>query len=194
MTATAASFAPGGGQRLQPLLRLIERLTMLDGWMGVACLVALVGLMLLELVLRTLSNLFPAIPSDIPVAWEYCSYLMAATFTFGAAMTLRTGGHVRVTLLVGHLRGAWKDRLELGVSLVGALAFGFLTFAMARFTWNSLTTGQTSVSSGTLLWVPQSVVTLGMALLTLQLVARALQAALRLPLEDHALRATDSFE
>jgi hypothetical protein len=25
----------------------------------------------------------------VPVAWEYGSYLMAAAFTFGAAMTLR---------------------------------------------------------------------------------------------------------
>ncbi len=33
---------------------------------------------------------------SIPIAWEYSSYLMAASFTFGAAMTLRVGGHIRV--------------------------------------------------------------------------------------------------
>ena len=58
-------------------------------------------LMLAEVAVRALSNIFPWVPADIPVAWEYCSYLMAACFTFGAAMTLRAGGHIRVTLVLG---------------------------------------------------------------------------------------------
>lgn len=194
MIAAAASGAGRGGRWALPLLRVIEKLTVLDGWLGVACLAVLVALMLLELTLRALSNVFPAIPGDIPVAWEYCSYLMAATFTFGAAMTLRTGGHVRVTLLLANLDVARRNMLELAISLVGTASFGYLTYAMMRFTWTAFVTEQTSVSSGTLLWMPQSLVTVGMLLLTLQLVARALEAVLGLPLEDHTLKATESFE
>ena len=57
----------------------------LDGWLGAVCLVALTCLMLAEVLVRALSDIFPWVPADIPVAWEYSSYLMAAAFTFGAA-------------------------------------------------------------------------------------------------------------
>ena len=60
--------------------------------------------MLAEITVRALSNFIPWVPADIPVAWEYSSYLMAACFTFGAAMTLRAGGHIRVTLVLGRLQ------------------------------------------------------------------------------------------
>jgi hypothetical protein len=104
----AAAPAP-----LRLLLDGIERLGALDGWIGAACLSTLTLLMLAEITVRALSNFIPWVPADIPVAWEYSSYLMAACFTFGAAMTLRAGGHIRVTLVLGRLRrrrGAARDR------------------------------------------------------------------------------------
>ncbi len=78
----------------------------LDGWLGAACLAALTCLMLAEVLVRALSDIFPWVPADIPVAWEYSSYLMAAAFTFGAAMTLRAGGHIRVTLVLARVTPA----------------------------------------------------------------------------------------
>src|SRR5512134_170634 len=99
----AAAPAP-----LRLLLDGIERLGRLDGWIGAACLVALTALMLAEITVRALSNFIPWVPADIPVAWEYSSYLMAACFTFGAAMTLRAGGHIRVTLVLGRLGPATR--------------------------------------------------------------------------------------
>src|ERR1051325_3799770 len=89
---------------LRLLLDGIERLGRLDGWIGAACLITLTLLMLTEITVRALSNFISWVPADIPVAWEYSSYLMAACFTFGAAMTLRAGGHIRVTLALGRLR------------------------------------------------------------------------------------------
>ena len=71
-------------QPLRSLLDGIDQLSRLDGWLGAGCLVTLTGLMLAEVAVRALSNVFPWVPADIPVAWEYSSYLMAATFTFGA--------------------------------------------------------------------------------------------------------------
>ena len=50
--------------------------------------------------------------------------------------------------------------------------------------------GQLSTSSDTPLWFPQAVVTFGMLLLTLQFLARAIQAVLGLPLEDHRMKAS----
>ena len=75
--------------------------------------------MLAEITVRALSNFIPWVPADIPVAWEYSSYLMAACFTFGAAMTLRAGGHIRVTLVLGRLAACRRGGFaEIAASLV----------------------------------------------------------------------------
>src|SRR4029078_9096962 len=97
----------------------------LDGWLGAGCLVTLTGLMLAEVAVRALSNVFPWVPADIPVPWEYSSYLMAATFTFGAAMTLRAGGHIRVTLVLARVSPATRRWLETVLAGLGGGLPGF---------------------------------------------------------------------
>jgi len=179
----------GAPPLLRSLLDGIDVLSRLDGWLGVGCLVTLTGLMLAEVAVRALSDVFPWVPADIPVAWEYSSYLMAASFTFGAAMTLRAGGHIRVTLVLARVSPATRRRMETVLAALGAGFCGYLAWAMAYFTWRSFDAGQTSVSSGTLVWIPQAFVSFGIVLLTVQFVARFLQAALGLPLEDINMRA-----
>ena len=61
---------------------------------------------------------------------------------------------------------------------------------LAKFAFGAYVRGQVSTSSDTPLWFPQSVVTFGMLLLTLQFLARAIQAVLGLPLEDHRMKAS----
>lgn len=166
----------------------LDRLSRLDGWLGALCLVLLTSLMLTEVVLRAVSNVIPAIPHTIPVAWEWSSYLMAATFTFGAAMTLRAGGHIRVHLLLARLSPHSRRVLEFFAALVGFAFTGFLAYAMVRFTYASFDRGQTSIASGTPLWPPQAVVTFGIFLLASQFLARLLQALFGLPLEDPRMK------
>ena len=189
MTHGQGSPNAGAPPLLRPLLDGIDMLSRLDGWLGAGCLVTLTALMLAEVLLRALSNVFPWVPADIPVAWEYSSYLMAATFTFGAAMTLRAGGHIRVTLVLARVSPATRRRMETVLAALGTCFCGYLAWAMVYFTWRSFDSGQTSVSSGTLVWIPQAFVSFGIVLLTVQFVARFLQAALGLPLEDINMRA-----
>jgi TRAP-type C4-dicarboxylate transport system permease small subunit len=189
MSEAAKSLNTAAPWPLRLLLDAIERLGRLDGWIGAGCLICLTLLMLAEITVRALSNLFPWVPADIPVAWEYSSYLMAACFTFGAAMTLRAGGHIRVTLMLGRLQPPARRILEIAASLVATVFVGFLATAMARFAWTAFNAGQTSISSGTLLWIPEAVIAFGMVLLALQFLARSIQALLGLPLEDHRIKA-----
>jgi TRAP-type C4-dicarboxylate transport system permease small subunit len=181
-------------QPLRALLDGIDQLSRLDGWLGAGCLVTLTGLMLAEVAVRALSNVFPWVPADIPVAWEYSSYLMAATFTFGAAMTLRAGGHIRVTLVLARVSPATRRWMETVLAALGVCFCGYLAWAMTYFTWRSFDSGQTSVSSGTLVWIPQAFVSFGIILLTVQFLARFFQAALGLPLEDLSMRAGEVAE
>src|SRR5436190_23566498 len=136
---------------LRLLLDAIEKLARLDGWIGAACLIALTLLMLAEITVRALSNFISWVPADIPVAWEYSSYLMAACFTFGAAMTLRAGGHIRVTLVLGRLHPPARRILEIFASLTATVFVGFLATAIARFDWSAFVSGQTSISSYSML-------------------------------------------
>jgi len=181
----AAAPAP-----LRILLDGIDRLGRLDGWIGGGCLLTLTLLMLCEVATRFFSNFLPFFPPTISIAWEYSSYLMAASFTFGAAMTLRVGGHIRVVLLLKNVPTPLQRALEILSAAAGFAFMAFLTSAMAKFAFGAYTRGQVSTSSDTPLWFPEAVVTFGMLLLTLQFLARAIQAVLGLPLEDHRMKAS----
>ena len=189
MTELRRSLNTAAPAPLRLLLDAIEKLARLDGWIGAACLIALTLLMLAEITVRALSNFISWVPADIPVAWEYSSYLMAACFTFGAAMTLRAGGHIRVALVLGRLQPPARRILEIFASLTATVFVGFLATAMARFAWSAFERGQTSISSDTMLWIPEAVVAFGMVLLALQFLARFIQALFGLPLEDHRIKA-----
>ena len=184
----------GAPQPLRAILDGIDVLGRLDGWLGALCLSLLTCLMIAEVAVRGLSNVFPWVPADIPVAWEYSSYLMAAAFTFGAAMTLRAGGHIRVTLVLARVSPAARRWIETVLAALGICFSGFLAIAMVNFTWRSFVSDQTSISSATPLWIPQLLITFGILLLVLQFVARLLQAALGLPLEDLRMRAASVAE
>lgn len=175
---------------LRILLDGIDRLGRLDGWIGGGCLLMLALLMLCEVATRFLSNFLSFFPPSISIAWEYSSYLMAASFTFGAAMTLRGGGHIRVVLLLKNAPALVQRVLEVLSAAAGFAFMAFLTSAMAKFAFGAYVRGQVSTSSDTPLWFPQAVVTFGMLLLTLQFLARAIQAVLGLPLEDHRMKAS----
>ena len=187
--ATETGSNDAAPQPLRALLNGLDYVTRLDGWLGALCLVLLTLLMLAEVIVRALSNFIPWVPASIPVAWEWSSYLMAATFTFGAAMTLRAGGHIRVSLLLANAPPSLKRLLEVFAAAVAMIFMTFLAWAMIKFTFGSFTRGQTALSSNTPVWIPQAVVTFGMVLLALQFLARFIQAALGLPLEDTRLKA-----
>src|SRR3954467_2379741 len=126
MTEAYQSLNAAAPAPLRLLLDAIERLGRLDGWIGAACLITLTLLMLAEVIVRALSNFVEWVPADIPVAWEYSSYLMAACFTFGAAMTLRAGGHIRVTLVLARVSPRVRRWMETVLAAMGVFFCGFL--------------------------------------------------------------------
>jgi TRAP-type C4-dicarboxylate transport system permease small subunit len=179
---------------LRPLLDGIDLLSRVDGWVAGLCLSTLTLLMISEVVVRALSNLLPWVPASVPGAWEFSSYLMAASFTFGAAMTLRAGGHIRVTLLLSRAGPEMRRLMEIAAALGGTFLTAFLSYSMVRFTWGAFVRGQTSISSDLPLWIPQSLISFGFVLLAAQFLARLIQAIWRLKLEDPALRVASVAE
>ncbi|MGH6714564.1 MAG: TRAP transporter small permease subunit [Bradyrhizobium sp.] len=162
----------------------IDRVAKLDGWLGALCLASLCLLMIAGIIVRTLSTVADWLPRDIPIAWEYSSYLMAVTFTFGAAFTLRAGGHIRVRLLLSNA----SPRLTLLLESISAAAgFAFATFfaiAMTHFAYRSFVIDERSLASNTPLWIPKAFVAFGAVLLALQLLARLGHLCLGEPVEN----------
>ncbi|MBM3623127.1 MAG: TRAP transporter small permease [Alphaproteobacteria bacterium] len=204
--ARGPSLNEGAPAILRPVLDAIDRLGRLDGWIAGGCLILLTMLMITEVVVSAVANSvywlrakgvawLPAdMPASVPNAWEYSSYLMAASFTFGAAMTLRAGGHIRVTLLLARLSPGRRRLFEIVAALAGLLMSGFLAYSMVMFSWGSYVRGATSINSDTPVWIPQALITFGITLLALQFVARFLQAVCGLPLEDPRLRVASVAE
>jgi TRAP-type C4-dicarboxylate transport system permease small subunit len=168
-------------------LAAIDRIAKLDGWLGALCLVLLCLLMIAGIVVRTLSTVVSWLPRDIPIAWEYSSYLMAVTFTFGAALTLRAGGHIRVRLLLSNASPRLTFLLEC-ISAAAGFAFAtFFSIAMTHFAYRSFVLDERSLASSTPLWVPQAFVAFGAVLLAFQLLARLGQLCLGEPVENRSI-------
>lgn len=165
------------------LLSAIDAITRLDGWLGAFCLFALTAFMIAGLVVRLFSTFVPWLPTDLPIAWEYSSYLMAATFTFGAAMTLRSGAHIRVRIVVGRLSPQANRIHETLLSLVAAVFTAFFTWSLFHFTLSAYAFGENSIASETPLWIPKGIITFGVFLMSLQFVARSIRAMLGVPLD-----------
>lgn len=173
---------------LRQLLDVIDGLARASGALAALALAALALLILGEIGIRLLSNYVSGLPAGIPTAWEVSSYLMGIAFMAGSAMTLRAGGHIRVSVLLSQLTPGGRRVLEILSSLVGLLLCVFLAYSLSLFTWGSFMRGQTSISSDIPLWIPKAAITFGASVLALQMFARLVQALCGLPLEDERLR------
>ncbi|WP_250527707.1 TRAP transporter small permease subunit [Caballeronia sp. GAWG2-1] len=172
---------------VQKALFSIDMLARLDGWLGALCLCLLCLLMIAGIVVRTLSTVVSWLPKDIPIAWEYSSYLMAVTFTFGAALTLRAGGHIRVRVLLSNASPRVVKGLECVSAATGFAFAAFFSVAMTHFSYQAFLTDERSLASSTPLWIPKAFVAFGAMLLALQLLARLGQLFLDEPVEDKNL-------
>lgn len=107
----------------------------------------------------------------VPAADDYAGYCMAASLFLGLAHTFRAGEHVRVSLLVERLSGHRRRWLELWSLAAGAALVGYFAWFVADMTRDSFRFGDRSQGIvATPLWMPQSVLAVGLAVLLVCLV------------------------
>lgn len=169
------------------LTRVLDALDAVSRWMAyvAAALVAAIAVIVL-------SEIFSrwALGISLTFAWEYAAYFMAAAILFAAAFTLRTGGHVRVSLLTASVPRPVARAVDFVATLLGAGMAIFLAYALVLFAWESLRTGRTSATlDATPLVYPHAALALGAVLLALQLVARIVRLISGRPPEDETTRA-----
>ncbi|MFV0334067.1 MAG: TRAP transporter small permease subunit [Tropicimonas sp.] len=177
------------GPTLGRFIAFADALALLGGRVAMGCLVLMAALMLAQVSVAFLSKFTTSIRGDIPVAWEYGSYLMGTTFLLGSAITLRADRHIRLGVVIQHCNRSTLRVLEI-ISAALALAFTvYLTIAFGQGTQRALAMGTTSISSATPLWIPLSVFCVGTGLLALQFAVRLTCAVMRFDLVNPKLRA-----
>ena len=127
------------------------------------CMVALLVMVMLGIVGRLLHF-------HVPGTDAYAGYLMAGAGFLALAHTLKCGEHIRVTLLLGALKGRAKHALELW-ALTGASALAaLLAYYSVRLAWQSHSFNDISTGNdATPLWLPQIAMAAGTLILLLAL-------------------------
>lgn len=154
------------------IVRVADGLSLAAAGLGVACLFALLGVMLFEVVAR---YGFAA-----PTVWggDLGAMLTGALFLLGGARTLREGGHVRIDVLSGRLPARVERGFGLAFDLLLLLpTLGLLTWSAGRHALRAYGRGEIDLAMAwqVPVWPFQALVTATLALLTLQVVAERLR-------------------
>jgi len=138
---------------------------LLDGlYDGCAALAALAMVALLAMVLLSISG--RQLHFNVPGVDAYAGYMMAAAGFLALAHTLKRGEHIRVTLVIGRLRGAWRRGFELWSLGAAALLALLSAVYSVRLSWQSWRFHDISTGSdATPLWIPQLTMALGTVVL-----------------------------
>jgi TRAP-type C4-dicarboxylate transport system permease small subunit len=142
---------------------------MLDGlydaaaWLAALAMVGVLVMVLLSIVSRQVG--FHVAGTD-----AYAGYSMAAAGFLALAHTLKRGEHIRVTLLLSHLKGKARQALEMWALTAAVALAGLFAFYSVRLAWvsralNDISTG----NDATPLWIPQLAMAAGTLILLIAL-------------------------
>ncbi len=143
--------------------RLLDRLYLTAGAGAGLCLVLMALLILAQIVGRWFGVV-------IPSTEDFSGFLLAAASFLALAYTLRSGGHIRVNLLISHLHGGPRRLIEgtvllLGLLLVGYAAWSALLLVIESYQFDELSQGYIPVP----LWIPQTPMAAGLLILEIAL-------------------------
>jgi TRAP-type C4-dicarboxylate transport system permease small subunit len=146
------------------MLTLLNRLYAAGAILAAVCMVLIAALTLAQI----LGRLFGVLVVD---AGDFAGFAMAGSIFFALAHTLRTGGHIRVNLLLARLRGRLRRAVEawcLGATLIlsGMFAIYSVQMVIESYTLNDVSTGMVPVP----LWIPQMSMALGAILFVIALI------------------------
>jgi TRAP-type C4-dicarboxylate transport system permease small subunit len=101
---------------------------------------------------------------------DFAGFAMAASFFLGLAWTMRCGEHIRVTLLLHHLKGRKRHVMAIIALAVSLFLCGYFAWYSVDMTWTSYQLND--VSQGLVavpLWIPQLAMALGLVVLAIAL-------------------------
>ncbi len=155
---------------MRKFVRFVDRLSLVGAYLSGLFVVATVGLIVLEIILRSVFD------TSTHVSSEYSGYFMVAIVFLGLGYTLRDNAHIRVGMLVSRLSG--KPERFLFV-LVSVIAFSICTFALyysVLMVYSSYTLGiRADTVSETPIYIPQLVIPISLFIFDLQIIAQVIK-------------------
>ncbi|RYH03522.1 TRAP transporter small permease subunit [Salipiger sp. IMCC34102] len=157
---------------------LLDRLYFAGVCLAGACIVAICLVITAQIGFNIAARLGGAAWSyTIPSYADFCGYFLSTASFMALAYTLRSGAHIRVGLVVQRLPDALRWGAELAALAVGAAFAVYGTFWGARlleesWRYNDKSTGIVAIP----IWMPQSFMVAGLALLALAFVDTLLES------------------
>jgi TRAP-type C4-dicarboxylate transport system permease small subunit len=127
------------------------------------CLIAILGLIVVQMLARWTGEVFPGAP-------DYAGYAMAAAAFLAFANALNRGSHIRVSLLLNALSPGLRRMFEIWCFGIGAAVMWYFVFYAQRFVYwswkfNDISQGQDK----TPLWIPQMAMLVGAVIFAIAL-------------------------
>lgn len=158
---------------INKFLKGVDTLSKVGAYLSALFMVLIVALISVEIVLRTFFKTSTYISS------EYSGYLMVAVALAGLSYTLRTDGHIRITILLVKLPPQVQRYLEAAAILMALLITGFICYHAFQMAIDAFTYEMTADSiSQTPLYLPQALIPIGLFGLCVQLLAQLLRKLL----------------
>lgn len=152
------------------IVRGLERLSEAGGYVAGAVAVLLTVLVAASVIARRLLN------APLLITEEVSGYMVVAIVFLGLAYTMKAEGHIRADIILSHVPVRVRAVLEILATVIALGFAGLLLAGSWRLTAEFYTQGSLSFRYlQTPLWIPGSLLVIGAALLSLQLVAQLLK-------------------
>ena len=133
-------------------------------WLAALAMIGVLVWVLLSIVSRQLGF-------NVPGTDAYAGYSMAAAGFLALAHTLKKNEHIRVTLVLGRLKGRAGRALELWSLSAAVLLAALFAYYAVRLAWQSHALNDISTGNdATPLWIPQIAMAAGTVVLLIAFV------------------------
>jgi TRAP-type C4-dicarboxylate transport system permease small subunit len=142
----------------------LDPLYKLTAFLAVLAMLAIGAIILTDVTLRQFGM-------QVRSSDDFAGFALAATGFLGLASTYRRGEHIRVGLITDRLSGAPRKALEIFALTIGIIAVAWAAWWIGRLVYDSwrfheVTMGLVPIK----LWVPQSALFFGLAVLLIAMV------------------------
>lgn len=111
---------------------------------------------------------------------SYAGYFLAGGAFLAFAYALRCGDHIRVTLLIGRLKGRPRYVVEVVCLVIACLLTAYFAWFSIRLAWISWSTQDISQNiDATPLWIPQLSMAVGVTAMAIAFVDQLIEALRR---------------
>ncbi len=137
------------------LRSILDRIYFICGVIAALNLIAILGLILIQMFARWTGEVFPGAP-------DYAGYCMAAASFYAFAYALNHGAHIRVSILlnaVGDTARRWLETWCFAIATALGWYFAYYATKATYWSWkfNDISQGQDAIQ----IWIPQTSMVIG---------------------------------